>query len=201
LNFSLFIIPRAAKKEYSLPPSKQFVHTNLIILTTFYLTKQKKMDDATTAFATACAVIAASTGMVLCFAPKSVNDAVVDDEPVTNEKKATLDGTEEKADNTATNEEPTKEEITEPVLSEETVVDEPKEEVVAPVVNEDVPEQRPVDSATTTTTPKKRRFIRDRSNRVVEPKSQKVKSSSVPRKWLWQRPNKNSSSVHVGQEV
>ena len=160
------------------------------------------MDDATTAFATACAVIAASTGMVLCMAPKNVNDAVIDEEPIAIEDKCVA--TEGEA--ATTTEETMKEEITpEPILAEEPVtVEEPSNDAIA-TTTDAIPEQRPEDS-TTSPLKKKRRFTLrgDRSHRIIEGKAQAKpdfkKSKSM--KWLPFRPNnKKNEVVNVGQEV
>ena len=163
------------------------------------------MDDATTAFATACAVIAASTGMVLCLAPKSVNDAVIDEEPTPKDDKGAV--VEEKA--TATTEEAVKEEVAaEPILAEEPVTaDEPSNEEIV-TTTEAVPEQRPEDPpATEATSPmkKKRRFTLrgDRSHRIFEGKSQTKLQKAQSMKWLPFRPNNNkkNETANVGQEV
>jgi hypothetical protein len=164
------------------------------------------MDDAATAFAAACAVIAASTGMVLCLAPKNVNDAVVDEEPVTKEEK---EATVEDEAVTTTEEAMKEENSPEPVLEEEPVIsDEPANDEIA-TTTEALPEQRPDDSAVNDTTSpmkKKRRFTLrgDRSHRIFEGKSQARpnfrKAQSM--KWLPFRPNnKKSNAVNVGQEV
>ena len=170
------------------------------------------MDDATTAFAAACAVIAASTGMVLCLAPKNVNDAVIDEEPITKEEEKGA-VVEEKEAATAT-EEAMKEEISqEPILKEEPVMsDDPAIDVTATTTEEAVPEQRPDDpapnDATTSPLKKKRRFTLrgDRSNRIFEGKAQTQPNFKKSRsmKWLPFRPNNNnkkSDAVNVGQEV
>ena len=167
------------------------------------------MDDAATAFATACAVIAASTGMVLCLAPKNVNDAVIDEEPITKEEKEAVVLEEEEEAATTTEEVMKEANSPEPILEEEPVVsDEPANDVAA-TTTEALPEQRPDDSAANDATSpmkKKRRFTLrgDRSHRIFEGKSQARpnfrKAQSM--KWLPFRPNnKKSDAVNVGQEV
>jgi hypothetical protein len=161
------------------------------------------MDDATTAFATACAVIAASTGMVLCLAPKSVNDAVFDEELMMKEEKGAASdeaavSSDEVADLT---EEPMKEQVTEePILAEEPVtVDETTTNDVISTMTEAIPEQRPDDSTANDNTispiKKKRRFTL-RGDRSQDKPSFK-KSQSM--KWLPFR--KKNEAVNVGQEV
>ena len=168
------------------------------------------MDDATTAFATACAVIAASTGMVLCLAPKNVNDAVIDDEPITKEEKEAV-VEEETAAATTTPEDAMKDESTpEPNLAEEPVAsDEPANDIAASTT-EAVPEQRPDDTTVndmTSPMKKKRRFTLrgDRTNRVAESKSPARSNfrKSQSMKWMPFRPNnkKNDTTGNVGQEV
>ena len=173
------------------------------------------MDDATTAFATACAVIAASTGMVLCLAPKSVNDAIIDEEQQTpKESKGVVVVVEGEGGVAATIEDAVKKEVTaEPKLEEEPVIttDEPTNDITATTTTTDaIPEQRPDDSAINgmaSPVQKKRRFTLrgDRSHRIFEgkaptkPKFKKAQSM----KWLPFRPNHNEKNEagNVGQEV
>jgi hypothetical protein len=165
------------------------------------------MDDAATVFATACAVIAASTGMVLCFAPKNVNDAVIseEEEPTNIEDKVADD-----VEPSPPEEEDVKEEAsTEPILSEESVNTEKianVEENAADTM-QTIPEQRPAESVkedVSSPQKKKRRFtLRDRSNRIYEtkPQSTPVPKKAISMKWLTFRSNKKNDAVNIGREI
>ena len=156
------------------------------------------MDDAATVFATACAVIAASTGMVLCMAPKSVNDAVIDEEAITKEEKAAdAEEEEEEAVATTTDEAMKQESCPEPVpVDEQVVSEEPVDTAPVTVTTEAVPEQRPDESSSPMK--KKRRFTL-RGDRVsAKPEMKKTRSM----KWSPFRPkNKKNDAANVGQEV
>jgi hypothetical protein len=144
------------------------------------------MDDATTAFAATCAVLAAGTGMLFCFAAKDPNAAVLDDE------KETIPMEETTMDNEifSTMEEPAD---AAPVLvAEEPVVVDVVEDVAA-AASEGVPEQRPTDLLDQKTKKKRRMSMRWGNRRTADDRSIQSKT----RVWPW-RPKKATTT---GPEV
>jgi hypothetical protein len=148
------------------------------------------MDDAATTFATVCAVMAASTGMVLCFAHKDTKSAVLEEEPVMIEEKTV-------AEELPINEDPVVEDSTTPapdVVTEEPAVVEPVNDEAAAtttdVANSELPEQRPDDLAVSKKTKSKR------WNRIVERPPKRMKNEKT-RTWLW----RSKKTVTKGQEV
>jgi hypothetical protein len=141
------------------------------------------MDDATTAFATTCAVLAAGTGMLFCFAAKDPNAAVLDEEkdivPVeeTETYKEPVSAAEESAEAA-------------PVLvSEEPAVVDASEETAA-TASKGVPEQRPTELLDQKTK-KKGLSMRWRNRRTAEDGAAKTRT------WLF-RPKKTTTA---GPEV
>lgn len=132
------------------------------------------MDDATTAFATTCAVLAAGTGMLFCFAAKDTNAAVLDEEnetvPMeeTTIDKETVSVMEDSVD------------VAPVLVAEEPAVVDAAEEV-AVTASEGVPEQRPTELLDQNTKTKRRLSMRWGNRRTADDGSAPTKN----RTWLW----------------
>ena len=144
------------------------------------------MDDATTAFATACAVLAASTGVLFCFSTKDPSAYIVEEDHETTVDKETKEPVMEECSN---------ENDAAPVLVAETpaVVE---EEVVSPVVENEatsagIPEQRPTESLPEEK--KKKRLSMRWGNRRVETDAAVVKKT---RSFMW-RPKAKGTAQEV----